>query len=73
MCLSCAAGPGCSSVAGGLFSELGPWYPNAEGGLDANPYAWNTVANVIFLESPAGVGFSYSDVPSDYTVGTAGG
>lgn len=34
--------------------------------LDNNPWAWNRIANVIFLEAPCGVGFSYSNTPSDY-------
>lgn len=64
-------GPGCSSL-GGAFSELGPFYPNATGdGLIVNDYAWNQVANVLFLESPAGVGFSYSNDTSDYSTGDA--
>lgn len=61
---------GCSSVGGGLLSELGPFYPDPTGTkLVPNPYSWNTVANVLFVESPAGVGFSYSNNQSDYTVG----
>jgi serine carboxypeptidase-like clade 2 len=63
-------GPGCSSLGGGLMTELGPFRPNSDGNtLSLNPNSWNTVANVIFLESPAGVGFSYSNTKSDYTVG----
>ncbi|GFP84549.1 serine carboxypeptidase-like 40 [Phtheirospermum japonicum] len=63
-------GPGCSSIGGGAMTELGPFRVNPDGkSLWYNEYAWNTVANVIFLESPAGVGFSYSNTSSDYVTG----
>ncbi|XP_041454050.1 lysosomal protective protein-like [Lytechinus variegatus] len=61
-------GPGCSSLDGYL-SELGPFHVNSDGAtLYLNDYSWNKQANVIFLESPAGVGFSYSpsgDIKTD--------
>lgn len=61
-------GPGCSSVGHGAMSELGPFRVNDDGKtLYRNEYAWNNVANVLFLDSPAGVGFSYSNTSSDYT------
>ncbi|KAK2442737.1 serine carboxypeptidase [Trifolium repens] len=60
-------GPGCSSLGYGAFEELGPFRINSDGKtLYRNQYAWNEVANVLFLESPAGVGFSYSNTTSDY-------
>ncbi|KAL2321881.1 hypothetical protein Fmac_026260 [Flemingia macrophylla] len=60
-------GPGCSSLGYGAFEELGPFRINSDGKtLYRNKYSWNEVANVLFLESPAGVGFSYSNTTSDY-------
>ncbi|CAI9769923.1 unnamed protein product [Fraxinus pennsylvanica] len=63
-------GPGCSSIGAGAMTELGPFRVNPDGKtLWQNPYSWNKVANVLFLESPAGVGFSYSNTSSDYITG----
>ncbi|CAB3405111.1 unnamed protein product [Caenorhabditis bovis] len=59
-------GPGCSSL-GGLFEELGPFYVNYDGRtLYENPYAWNAKANVLYLESPIGVGYSYDTTTPGY-------
>ncbi|MCO5591534.1 hypothetical protein L7F22_045519 [Adiantum nelumboides] len=59
-------GPGCSSIAYGAIEEIGPFtvLPNASG-LSIKTHAWNKVANLLFLESPAGVGFSYTNTSSD--------
>ncbi|ESW09525.1 hypothetical protein PHAVU_009G134900 [Phaseolus vulgaris] len=65
-------GPGCSSIGGGAFTELGPFYPKGDGrGLRRNSMSWNRASNLLFLESPAGVGWSYSNTTSDYSSGDA--
>ncbi|KAL1426778.1 hypothetical protein MTO96_018005 [Rhipicephalus appendiculatus] len=52
-------GPCCSSLVGAI-AELGPFRVGYQGiNMTTNPFSWNKVANIIFLESPAGVGFSY--------------
>ncbi|XP_047311374.1 serine carboxypeptidase II-2 [Impatiens glandulifera] len=59
-------GPGCSSIAYGMAEEIGPFHVEKDGKtLYLNPYSWNQVANLLFLDSPAGVGFSYSNTSSD--------
>ncbi|KAK9130361.1 hypothetical protein Sjap_010848 [Stephania japonica] len=59
-------GPGCSSVAYGASEEIGPFRINQTGpSLFLNKYSWNREANLLFLESPAGVGFSYTNTSSD--------
>lgn len=66
-------GPGCSSLDG-YFYEQGPLHFRADDTATAagvprlreNPFRWNRIANMLFLEAPAGVGFSYADRRSDY-------
>ncbi|XP_041014335.1 serine carboxypeptidase-like 45 [Juglans microcarpa x Juglans regia] len=61
-------GPGCSSLGVGAFSENGPFRPSGEV-LVRNQYSWNREANMLYLESPVGVGFSYAtDFSSDEAV-----
>ncbi|KAM3724505.1 Serine carboxypeptidase ctsa-4.1 [Dirofilaria immitis] len=54
-------GPGCSSLIG-LFTANGPFRPNLDGlTLFENVFSWNKLANVLHIESPRQVGFSYQD------------
>ncbi|KAL5074989.1 hypothetical protein RYX36_013973 [Vicia faba] len=59
-------GPGCSSLGVGAFSENGPFRPNGDF-LIKNQHSWNKEANMLYLETPIGVGFSYAKGSSAYT------
>ena len=61
-------GPGCSGLIG-FMMEQGPFRPDEQGILRENVYAWNKIANIVFLEQPVGVGFSYSVNEDDYRIG----
>lgn len=53
-------GPGCSSILA-LFVENGPCVIRDDMTLANNPHSWNTRANIMWIDQPAGVGFSYGD------------
>lgn len=69
-------GPGCSSMDGFVY-EHGPFLMSFKGGKDStgrrlqelelrrNPYSWARVANMLYVDSPAGVGMSYYETPGD--------
>lgn len=51
-------GPGCSSMMA-LLAENGPCHVQPDLSTKTNPYSWNGQANVIWLDQPTGVGYSY--------------
>ena len=53
-------GPGCSSLLG-MFMENGPWIvDDGETQFKVNPHSWNQRMNVLYLEGPVGVGYSWA-------------
>jgi carboxypeptidase C (cathepsin A) len=59
-------GPGCSSMLG-FMQEHGPflWETGKSNWTGNNPHSWNQKANMLYIEQPAGVGYSYFDDPND--------
>ena len=61
-------GPGCSSLLG-FMQEHGPWVLEDEATtVTQNPYPWIQNASMIYLESPAGVGFSPWNIDNDHMI-----
>ncbi|PQQ04018.1 serine carboxypeptidase-like 7 isoform X4 [Prunus yedoensis var. nudiflora] len=64
-------GPRCSAFSG-LVYEIGPISFSFTSitkdpvELVLNPYSWTKLANIIFLDAPAGTGFSYSTTTDGY-------
>ena len=63
-------GPGASSIAFGMMTEIGQLVFNRDSlehnntavpVLQYNQFGWSRFTNMLYLESPAGVGFSYCD------------
>ncbi|KAH7689752.1 Peptidase S10 serine carboxypeptidase protein [Dioscorea alata] len=67
-------GPGCSALSGLVF-EVGPLkfrsvkYNGSLPTLVYHPFAWTKASNMIFLDSPVGTGFSFSNTPEGYVDG----
>lgn len=52
-------GPGCSSFDG-LMMEVGPWRTDGKGGFQVQEGGWEEYATMVFVDQPAGTGFSYT-------------
>ncbi|KAG1810119.1 Alpha/Beta hydrolase protein [Suillus plorans] len=64
-------GPGCSSMIG-LFQENGPCLVNADrNSTTLNPYSWNNLSNMIYIDQPIGTGFSYGNTDTVNSTETA--
>jgi len=58
-------GPGCSSLLA-FMQEHGPFVlEDGATNITENPYPWIARANMLYIESPAGVGYSVANRSSD--------
>ncbi|KAI0768078.1 alpha/beta-hydrolase [Trametes elegans] len=64
-------GPGCSSMIG-LLQEHGPCSVKEDGKTtELNPFSWNNISNIIYIDQPIGTGFSYGTVDVNSTFAAA--
>ncbi|ESK90545.1 carboxypeptidase s1 [Moniliophthora roreri MCA 2997] len=64
-------GPGCSSMIG-LFEEHGPCTVNPDGKTTTlNPFSWNNISNMIYIDQPIGTGFSFGTTTVNSTAAAA--
>jgi len=54
-------GPGCGSEVA-LFYENGPYQFNPDGSLKQNPFSWNNISNLLYVDQPIGTGFSHGGI-----------
>ncbi|KAJ3927234.1 MAG: Alpha/Beta hydrolase protein [Lentinula lateritia] len=52
-------GPGCSSFDG-LMMEVGPWRMDGKGGFKVAEGGWEEYTTMVYVDQPAGTGFSYT-------------
>ncbi|KAJ2851156.1 hypothetical protein IWW36_001294 [Coemansia brasiliensis] len=74
-----SGGPGCSSQIANwqengpcMYAPIGPFSAHLSDALrkrlphsvQKNPFAWNTVADIVFIDQPVGTGFSHGSMPN---------
>lgn len=64
-------GPGQSSLIG-LFRENGPYKIQDDLTLCWNEFGWDLHYNLLYIDQPIGVGFSYTSNESDYVTNETG-
>jgi len=57
-------GPGCTTMLG-AFLLNGPCVVDDDSFYFDNPYAWNSKLNILYIDAPAGVGFSWAKNSED--------